>query len=133
MEVANGDLYYSAQYTGSQVLNALEACVQIRVKIESITCQNLNAICRKKSKNFLRGVPIQHSKDVKETQPLVFQPLTSPFDFLTVENEIVSQKIRKIKCFLDISLNSSLRAIDNLRILWYTIYQSNDVFVASTR
>jgi len=28
-------------------------------------------------------------KDVKETQPLVFQPLTSPFDFLTVENEIV--------------------------------------------
>ena len=27
---------------------------------------------------------------MKETQPLVFQPLTSPFDFLTVENEIVS-------------------------------------------
>ena len=27
-------------------------------------------------------------KDMKETQPLVFQPLTSPFDFLTVENEI---------------------------------------------
>lgn len=28
-------------------------------------------------------------KDMKETQPLVFQPLTSPFDFLTVENEII--------------------------------------------
>jgi len=28
-------------------------------------------------------------KEVKETQPLVFQPLTSPFDFLTVENEII--------------------------------------------
>lgn len=26
---------------------------------------------------------------MKETQPLVFQPLTSPFDFLTVENEII--------------------------------------------
>ena len=30
-------------------------------------------------------------KDMKETQPLVFQPLTSPFDFLTVENEIITQ------------------------------------------
>ena len=33
-------------------------------------------------------------KDVKETQPLVFQPLTSPFDFLTVENEILKQLIQ---------------------------------------
>lgn len=30
-------------------------------------------------------------KDMKETQPLVFQPLTSPFDFLTVENESIAQ------------------------------------------
>ena len=26
---------------------------------------------------------------LQETQPLIFQPLTSPFDFLTVENEIL--------------------------------------------
>ena len=32
MEVANiGDLYYSAQYTGSQVLNALEALSLIHI------------------------------------------------------------------------------------------------------
>ena len=33
-------------------------------------------------------------KDVKETQPLIFQPLTSPFDFLTVENEIIQHVFR---------------------------------------
>ena len=32
-------------------------------------------------------------KEVKETQPLVFQPLTSPFDFLTVENEIIVRNL----------------------------------------
>ena len=36
-------------------------------------------------------------KDMKETQPLVFQPLTSPFDFLTVENEILNFKFRNTK------------------------------------
>ena len=35
-------------------------------------------------------------KDVKETQPLVFQPLTSPFDFLTVENEIIHPNPRNV-------------------------------------
>ena len=36
-------------------------------------------------------------KDVKETQPLVFQPLTSPFDFLTVENEILKYFQENVK------------------------------------
>ena len=33
-------------------------------------------------------------KEVKETQLLVFQPLTSPFDFLTVENETIACSAR---------------------------------------
>ena len=49
MEVANiGDLYYSAQYTGSQVLNALEACFQLGLNRKYYLPKNLNAICRKK-------------------------------------------------------------------------------------
>ena len=40
-------------------------------------------------------------KDMKETQPLVFQPLTSPFDFLTVENEIITHPACISKIFLD--------------------------------
>lgn len=51
MKVANlGDICYSAQYTGSQVLNALETCFPLGLNRKYYKAKDLNLLCRKNFK-----------------------------------------------------------------------------------